>query len=135
MISKNYYRLLNIDRSATDTDIKKAYRKLAMEFHPDVNTEKEAEEKFKAISEAYTVLSNSQKRQRYDQTGNTNFAGFNNMANPPGGRGMGRGMGMGMGRGMGGGRCMGKCSGLDALFRKRPRRSETKSATPGYIPE
>lgn len=129
MISKDYYHLLNINRSATDNDIKKAYRKLAMEFHPDVNTEKEAEEKFKAISEAYTVLSNSQKRQIYDQTGNTNFAGFDNMSNQPSGRGMG------MGRGMGGGRCMGKCSGLDALFRRRPRKSQTKSTAPGYIQE
>ena len=129
MVSKDYYHLLNINRSATETDIKKAYRKLAMEFHPDVNTEKEAEEKFKAISEAYTVLSNRQKRQIYDQTGNTNFAGLGNMANRPWGRGMGRGRGMGMGR------CMGKCSGLDALFRKRPQTGETKSTTPGYIPE
>ncbi|WP_300463010.1 DnaJ domain-containing protein [Desulfobacula sp.] len=133
MISQDYYRLLNINRSATDNDIKKAYHKLAMEFHPDVNTEKEAEEKFKAISEAYTVLSNSQKRQIYDQTGSTNFAGIDNRANQPWGRGMG--MGRGMGRGMGGGRCMGKCSGLDALLRRRPRKSQTKSTAPGYIQE
>lgn len=133
MNSKDYYSLLKIDRSSTESDIKKAYRKLAMEFHPDVNTGIGAEEKFKAISEAYAVLSDGQKRQIYDQTGNTNFNGFSN-GNPGFGNmrsGMGRGMGRCMGRGMG----MGKCSGLDALFQKRPRYSERKPATPGVIPE
>ncbi|MCD4722968.1 MAG: DnaJ domain-containing protein [Desulfobacula sp.] len=123
---KNYYSLLKIDRSATENEIKKAYRKLAMEFHPDVNTDKDAEDKFKAVSEAYAVLSDSQKRFIYDQTGNTNFAGFGNMANRP----FPRGRGMGRCRGMGG-----KCSGMEALFRRRPRYAKETPATPGVIPE
>jgi len=107
---RNYYNLLRIDRSATESDIKKAYRKLAIEFHPDVNTDKDAEDKFKEIGEAYAVLSDTQKRQIYDQTGTTDFTGPGSMSNRPSpGRGMGRCRGMG------------KCSGLDALFRRRPR--------------
>lgn len=125
MNSKDYYRLLKIDRGATAIDIKKAYRKLAMEFHPDVNTDPGAEEKFKAISEAYKVLGDGQKRQVYDQTGRTDFDGFVN-GNPGFG---GRGMGQCTGRGMG------KCSGLDALFRRRPRSGRRKPAAPGVIPE
>ena len=81
MNSKDYYSMLKIDRSATEDDIKKAYRKLAMEFHPDVNTDKDAEEIFKALSEAYSVLSDSQKRHVYDLTGTTGFIGAGNMAN------------------------------------------------------
>ncbi|CCK82055.1 DnaJ domain-containing protein [Desulfobacula toluolica] len=128
MNSKDYYRLLKIDRNATENDIKKAYRKLAMEFHPDVNTEENAEEKFKAISEAYAVLKDNQKRQIYDQTESTDFNGFGSMGNR-----MGRGMGRCMGRGMGMG--MGKCSGIDALFQRRSRYSKRRPATPGVIPE
>ncbi|SDU47329.1 DnaJ domain-containing protein [Desulfobacula phenolica] len=130
MNSKDYYSLLKIDRNATENDIKKAYKKLAMEFHPDVNTEENAEEKFKVISEAYAVLKDNQKRQLYDQTGSTDFNGFGSMVNRQG-RGQGRGMGRCMGRGMG----MGKCSGIDALFQKRSRYSKRRPATPGVIPE
>lgn len=122
---KNYYSVLRIDRSATESDIKKAYRKLAAEFHPDVNTDKDAEDKFKEIGEAYAVLSDSQKRQIYDQTGATDFTGFGNMSNRPS-----RGRGMGRCRGMGG-----KCSGLDALFRKRPRYAKKTPQRPGAISE
>lgn len=124
---KDFYSLLKIDRRATENDIKKAYRKLALEFHPDINTNKDAEEKFKAINEAYAVLSDSQKRHIYDQTGNTNFVGFDNMANQAFHRGRGRGMGMG--------RCMGKCSGLSALFSRRSRYAKQTPATPGSISE
>ena len=123
MNSKNYYGLLQINITATEDDIKKAYRKLALEFHPDVNTDKNAEEKFKAINEAYAVLSDSRKRQIYDRMGNVDFIGFNNFANRPFPRG----------RGMG--RCMGKCGGLDALFRKSAQRAKNKPPTPGYIPK
>ncbi len=122
---RNYYNLLRIDRSATESDIKKAYRKLAIEFHPDVNTDKDAEDKFKEIGEAYAVLSDTQKRQIYDQTGTTDFTGFNSMSNRPS-----RGRGMGRCRGMGG-----KCSGLDALFRRRPRYAKKTPPTPGVISE
>jgi curved DNA-binding protein len=67
---KDYYRLLGVDRKAEPDEIKKAYRKLAMKFHPDRNpNDKSAEEKFKDINEAYEVLGDSQKRARYDQLG------------------------------------------------------------------
>ena len=69
--SKDYYRILGVPRSASDEDIKKAYRKLAMQYHPDRNAGKEdwANDKFKEINEAYAVLGNPEKRGQYDQFG------------------------------------------------------------------
>jgi molecular chaperone DnaJ len=67
---RDYYEILGVHRNASDTEIKKAYRKLALQFHPDKNAgDKEAEERFKEISEAYSVLSDPQKRVTYDQYG------------------------------------------------------------------
>ncbi len=67
---RDYYEVLEVGREASDTDIKKAYRKLAKQYHPDVNPgDKNAEAKFKEINEAYEVLSDQQKRSRYDQYG------------------------------------------------------------------
>ena len=68
---KDYYETLGVPKSASAKDIKSAYRKLARTWHPDVNPtkKKEAEEKFKEISEAYEVLSDSEKRKRYDTLG------------------------------------------------------------------
>ena len=66
---KDYYEILGVKRDASANEIKSAYRKLARKFHPDVNKTKEAEEKFKDINEAYEVLSDKNKRQRYDQFG------------------------------------------------------------------
>lgn len=79
---RDYYEVLGIEKNATDADIKKAYRKLAKQYHPDVNQDdKTAEAKFKEVNEAYEVLSNSQKRAQYDQFGHAGtdpngFGGF-----------------------------------------------------------
>lgn len=71
---KDYYELLSVDRGASEDEIKKAYRKLALQFHPDRNPgDKQAEEKFKEVSEAYSVLSDAQKRSQYDQFGHAAF--------------------------------------------------------------
>jgi curved DNA-binding protein len=76
MPQKDYYSILGVPQSASDDDIKKAYRKLAMQFHPDKNPGKEkwANEKFKEINEAYGVLGNPDKRKQYDQFGTTGDA-------------------------------------------------------------
>lgn len=67
---KDYYKILGVERSASTDEVRKAYRKLAMQYHPDRNPgDKNAEEKFKEINEAYQVLSDTQKRARYDQLG------------------------------------------------------------------
>src|SRR5258707_9658263 len=66
---KEYYDLLGVKKSASSEDIRKAFRKLARKYHPDVNPDKSAEEKFKAISEANDVLSDPKKRKMYDQLG------------------------------------------------------------------
>ncbi|NLL05141.1 MAG: molecular chaperone DnaJ [Clostridiaceae bacterium] len=71
---RDYYEVLGIDKSASDADIKKAYRKLAKQYHPDMNPgNKEAEAKFKEANEAYEILSDSQKRAQYDQFGHAGF--------------------------------------------------------------
>lgn len=69
---KDYYKILGVERKASQDDIKKAFRKLAMKYHPDQNKDnKQAEEKFKEINEAYEVLSDPKKRERYDQLGSS----------------------------------------------------------------
>ena len=73
---RDYYEVLGVDKSADEQTLKKAYRKLAMKYHPDRNPgDKEAEEKFKEINEAYEVLSDSTKRQTYDQFGHAGMNG------------------------------------------------------------
>ncbi|HHE37050.1 MAG TPA: molecular chaperone DnaJ [Candidatus Cloacimonetes bacterium] len=76
MAKRDYYEVLGVQKNASDSEIKKAYRKLAMKFHPDKNKDnKEAEEKFKEASEAYEVLSDKDKRSRYDQFGHAGLEG------------------------------------------------------------
>src|SRR4030042_1550044 len=82
MEEKNYYKILGVSRNATGEEIKKSYRKIAMQYHPDRNPgNKEAEEKFKMASEAYEVLRDPEKREIYDHYGieglkGTGFTGF-----------------------------------------------------------
>ncbi len=80
---KDYYETLGVSRTATEAEIKSAYRKLARKYHPDVNKTKEAEEKFKDINEAYEVLSDKNKRSRYDSLG-SNWQGGADYTPPPG---------------------------------------------------
>lgn len=73
MAEQDYYTILGVSKTATDAEIKSAYRKLALQYHPDRNKTKEAEIKFKEVTKAYEVLSDSQKRQTYDQFGSAAF--------------------------------------------------------------
>ena len=76
MTKRDYYEILGVGKGASADDIKRAYRRLAMKYHPDKNPgDKEAEEKFKECAEAYEVLSNTEKRQRYDQFGHEGLRG------------------------------------------------------------
>ena len=68
-MGKDYYAILGVSRDAAADDVKKAYRKMALKFHPDKNKAEDAEERFKEIAEAYEVLSDQDKRATYDQFG------------------------------------------------------------------
>ena len=81
-MSKDYYGILGVEKNATDSEIKKAYRKLSKKYHPDVN--QDGEEKFKDVAEAYDILSDSNKRANYDRFGSANPRG----GNPFGGQSM-----------------------------------------------
>lgn len=82
---KDYYKVLGVDRSASEKDIKKAYRQLALKFHPDKNPgDNKAEQRFKEINEAYEVLGDSEKRAKYDQLG-ASYRDWERMGGQPGG--------------------------------------------------
>jgi len=80
---KDYYEVLGVPRNSSDAAVKKAYRKLAREYHPDVNKEPGAQERFQEISEAYEVLGDAEKRKRYDQLG-SNWQQGQEFTPPPG---------------------------------------------------
>ena len=119
-MTADYYKVLGVERTATKDDIKRAYRKLALDCHPDVNTGDEAQERFISIGEAYEVLSDTEKRQCYDRTGHAGntararsfHAGFKETP------------------------CMGKCSSFGSIFsrgahyarRRKNTRIDTQSA-------
>src|ERR1035437_2687815 len=86
MAKRDYYEILGVSKTATDVEIKKAYRKMAMKHHPDRGGGKEAEEKFKEANEAYQNLSDPQKRKQYDQFGHNGPFGA---GNGPGGNSYG----------------------------------------------
>jgi len=75
MNKRDYYEVLGVSKNATDAEIKSAFRKLAKQYHPDINKEADAEEKFKEVQEAYAVLSDESKRRQYDQFGHAAFQG------------------------------------------------------------
>ena len=79
MAKRDYYEVLGVTKSASESEIKKAYRQMALKYHPDKNPDdKDAEEKFKEAAEAYEVLSNPDKKSRYDQYGHAGMGGAGN---------------------------------------------------------
>ena len=79
---KDYYDVMGVSREASQDDIKKAYKKLARKYHPDVSKESDAEERFKSLGEAYEVLKDPEKRAAYDQLG-ANWQGGQDFNAPP----------------------------------------------------
>src|SRR3989344_9477542 len=87
MATNDYYQTLGVSKSASADEIKRAYRKLALQYHPDRNKSKEAEVKFKEVTKAYEILSDPQKRQTYGQFGSAAFeSGYAGQGGPFGGQ-------------------------------------------------
>src|SRR5476649_136845 len=108
---KDYYKTMGVERSASADEIKLAYRKLARKYHPDVSKEKNAEEKFKEVQEAYEVLKDTEKRASYDQLGQ-NYRAGQQFRPPPGWEGQ---FGAG-GAGAGGGAAFTDLNGFSDFF-------------------
>ena len=128
MAKRDYYEILGVSKTASETEIKKAYRKTALKYHPDKNPDNaEAEEHFKEAAEAYEILGDSQKRQQYDQFGHAGVKG--------GAGGFGHGGGMTMddifsqfGDIFGGGRGGGGGDPFEAFFGGGGRRGGERQA-------
>jgi len=86
-MGKDYYKILGLTKGATEEDIKKAYRKLALKYHPDKNKEAGAEEKFKEVAEAYEVLSDPKKKEIFDKYGEEGLKAGGGGGGGPGGAG------------------------------------------------
>ena len=80
---KDYYAIMGVDRDASQDEIKRAYRKLARRYHPDVSSEADAEARFQELQEAYEVLKDPEKRQAYDQMGHDRFELHNRFGEAP----------------------------------------------------
>ena len=148
---KDYYKTLNVDRKADGDTIQKAFRKLARKYHPDVNQEPGAEEKFKELNEAYEVLKDPEKRARYDSLGanwqsGDPFAGFRNAhgrsGNPFGGNPGAGGFGGGnfsdffetLFGGAGFGDAHGGYSRLEAASHRHKKAKTSRSTSPSTSP-
>jgi curved DNA-binding protein len=126
---KDYYATLGVKKDASQDDIQKAYRKLARKFHPDVNKAPEAEVKFKEIGEAYEVLKDEDKRQKYDQYGSAWKRAQQTGAPPPGWEGINFDFGGMGGQGFGGGEFS---SFFDMLFGGARRAGGAGAGFPGF---
>jgi len=120
---RDYYEVLGVNKSATQDEIKKAYRSLAKKYHPDVNKAPDAEEKFKEVQEAYDILSDEKKKGMYDQFG---FAGVD--PNAPGGAGAGGFGGFGGFQGFGDGEGIDLGDIFNSMFGGGPRRQRDTTA-------
>lgn len=128
---KDYYKILGVSKTASKEEIRKSYKKLARKYHPDVSKEKDAEARFKEVSEAYEVLNDATKRSQYDHMG-SGGGGFG--GDPFGGRG-GGGFSGGFSGGFGGHNDTGYSDFFDSFFgggvggRSRQRKPEAQTAT------
>jgi len=145
-MAKSLYETLEVSENATEAEIKKAYRKLARKYHPDVNKEASAEEKFKEINAAYEILSDKEKKEQYDMHGDAMFGGqnFHDFSQAQGGNvdldeilrqmfGGGGGFGGGFGGSAGGGNPFGGGFGGGGGFQQEPNLDIETSVTIPFI--
>lgn len=132
MENKDYYKILGVERNATEAEIKKAFRKLAQKYHPDISKEKDAETKFKDVNEAYQVLSDPEKRAAYDNPAPRGFSGSG--ADFSGASGFG-GFDFGGAEGFDFSDLFSQMGGMRGARAARPQRGEDLSAEVEITPE